>query len=113
MFMKAVVLEQVTSDPSMISVPTRKNCATDLSERPNPVQYLTYFNCGHVTILHNGTTLREFSLVVDESNVVPIKDNKTEKKNPGPTMRMTQGDHVKITVYNSKSSLHYLVTVSS
>lgn len=77
---------------------------------------MTYFNCGHVTILQNGTTLREFSLVVDESNVIPITDSKTgpvllkawtfNNTIPGPTMRMTQGDLVKITVYNSKSSLH-------
>lgn len=106
----------ITSDPSMISVPIGKNCASNLSERPNPVQYLTYFNCGHVTKLQNGTTLREFSLVVSENNAVPITGNKTDpvlfkawtfnNTIPGPTMRMTQGDLVKITVYNSKSSLH-------
>ena len=68
----------ITSDPSMMSVPVGKNCATNLSERPNPVEYLTYFNCGHVTKLQNGNTIREFSLVVDESNVIPITDNKTD-----------------------------------
>ena len=111
-----VTTSPITSDPSMMSVPVGKNCATNLSERPNPVEYLTYFNCGHVTKLQNGTTIREFSLVVEESNVIPITDNKTDpvlikawtfnNTVPGPTMRMTQGDHVKITVYNSKSSLH-------
>ena len=56
---KAVVATSpITSDPSMVSVPAGKNCATNLSERPNPVQYLTYFNCGHVSKLQNGTTLR-------------------------------------------------------
>jgi hypothetical protein len=111
-----VATRPITSSPSMMSVPIGKNCATNLSERPNPVEYLTYFNCGHVTKLQNGTTLREFSLVVSENNVLPITDNKTDpvlynawtfnNTIPGPTMRMTQGDLVKITVYNSKSSLH-------
>ena len=27
-----------------------KDCTNNLSERPNATQYLTYFNCGHVTI---------------------------------------------------------------
>ena len=111
-----VATRPITSSPSMMSVPIGKNCATNLSERPNPVEYLTYFNCGHVTKLQNGTTLREFSLVASENNVLPITDNKTDpvlynawtfnNTIPGPTMRMTQGDLVKITVYNSKSSLH-------
>ncbi|MGI8719280.1 MAG: hypothetical protein ACR2KF_02030, partial [Nitrososphaeraceae archaeon] len=26
-----------------------KNCTTDLSKKPTPVEYLTYFNCGHVS----------------------------------------------------------------
>jgi len=104
------------SEPSMIPVAKGKNCATDLSMRPNATEYLTYFNCGHVTRLANGTTLREFSLVLDESSVLPITDNKTDpvlfkawtfnNTIPGPTMRMTEGDLVKITVYNSNSSKH-------
>jgi hypothetical protein len=111
-----VATSPITSDPSMISVPVGKNCATNLSERPNPVEYLTYFNCGHVTKLQNGTTLREFSLIVSENNVIPITENKTDpvlynawtfnNTVPGPTMRMTEGDIIKLTVYNSKDSLH-------
>ena len=73
-----VATSPITSNPSMMSVPVGKNCATNLSERPNPVEYLTYFNCGHVTKLQNGTTLRQFSLVVSENNVLPITDNKTD-----------------------------------
>ena len=102
-----VATSPITSDPSMMSVPVGKNCATNLSERPNPVEYLTYFNCGHVTKLQNGTTLREFSLIASENNVIQITDNKTDPSSWynawafniyhfRPTMRMTQGDHVKI-----------------
>src|SRR5919199_1037047 len=99
------------------SIPEGKNCATNLSERPNPIQYLTYFNCGHVSTLKNGTTLRQFSLIVSENNTIPISDLNTNDPVlfdawafngtiPGPTMRMTEGDHVQITVYNSNSSTH-------
>jgi FtsP/CotA-like multicopper oxidase with cupredoxin domain len=105
------------SDASLISVPQGKNCATDLSKRPNAIEYLTYFNCGHVNTFKNGTTLREFSLITSENNTIPISDvgsNDPVLFNawafngtvPGPTMRMTEGDHVKITVFNSNSSTH-------
>jgi FtsP/CotA-like multicopper oxidase with cupredoxin domain len=104
-------------DASLNSVPEGKNCATDLSKRPNAIEYLTYFNCGHIQTFKNGTTLREFSLITSENNTIPISDvgsNDPVLFNawafngtiPGPTMRMTEGDHVKITVFNSNSSTH-------
>jgi hypothetical protein len=112
-----LIASTLNSTPNMASIPEGKNCATNLSERPNPIQYLTYFNCGHVSTLKNGTTLRQFSLVVSENNVIPISDINTNDPVlynawtfndtiPGPTMRMTEGDHVQITVYNSNSSTH-------
>ena len=105
------------SDPSLNSVPIGKNCAKDMDERPNPIEYLTYFNCGHVTHYKNGTILRQFSLIVTENKPIPISDIDTNDPVlfhawtfndtiPGPTMRMTEGDHVEITVYNSNSSQH-------
>jgi hypothetical protein len=113
----SVQLERSTNNsiPNLASVPEGKNCATNLSERPNPIQYLTYFNCGHVTTFKNGTTLREFSLITSENNIIPISDIGTNDPVlfnawtfngtiPGPTMRMTEGDHVKITVYNDPNS---------
>jgi FtsP/CotA-like multicopper oxidase with cupredoxin domain len=105
------------SDSSLSSVPEGKNCATDLSKQPNAIEYLTYFNCGHVNTFKNGTTFREFSLITSENNTIPISDvgsNDPVLFNawafngtiPGPTMRMTEGDHIKITVFNSNSSTH-------
>src|SRR5262249_4695743 len=99
------------SDPSFNSVPVGKNCAKDMDERPNPIEYLTYFNCGHVTHYKNGTILRQFSLIITENKSIPISDIDTNDPVlfhawtfngtiPGPTMRMTEGDHVEITVYN-------------
>jgi hypothetical protein len=110
-----LIASTLNSTPNLASVPEGKNCATNLSERPNPIQYLTYFNCGHVSTLKNGTTLRQFSLIASENNVIPISDINTNdpvlyngwtynNTIPGPTMRMTEGDHVQITVYNSDSS---------
>ena len=112
-----LITSTLNSTPNLASVPEGKNCATNLSERPNPIQYLTYFNCGHVSTLKNGTTLRQFSLIVSENNTIPISDINTNdpvlynawtfnNTIPGPTMRMTEGDHVQVTVYNSNSSTH-------
>jgi len=54
-----VATSPITSNPFMMSVPIGKKCAINLSERPNPVEYLTYFNCGHVIKLQNGTTITD------------------------------------------------------
>jgi manganese oxidase len=91
-----------------------KNCTNNLSERPNETQYLTYFNCGHVTTNDKTkTTTRQFTLIAEENHTIPISTighkfhawtyNGTV---PGPTMRMTQGDHIQITLINSKDSKH-------
>ena len=112
-----IIESTLNSTPNMASVSEGLNCAKNLSERPNPIQYLTYFNCGHVSTLNNGTKLRQFSLIVSENNTLPISDISTNDPVlfnawtfndtiPGPTMRMTEGDHVQITVYNSNSSTH-------
>jgi len=105
----------ISPDLSLKSVPVGENCAKDMDDHPNPLEYLTYFNCGHVTQYKNGTLVRHFSLIVAENKAIPISDINTKDPVlfhawtfndtiPGPTMRMTEGDHVEITVYNSKSS---------
>src|SRR5919202_1237755 len=112
-----LIASTLNSTPNLASVPEGPNCAKNLSERTNPIQYLTYFNCGHVSTLENGTKLRQFSLIASENNTIPISDINTNdpvlfdawtfnSTIPGPTMRMTEGDHVQITVYNSNSSTH-------
>src|SRR6187200_1920551 len=72
-----LIASTLNSKPNMVSVPEGSNCAKNLSERPNPIQYLTYFNCGHVSTLENGTKLRQFSLIVSENNTIPISDINT------------------------------------
>ena len=55
----------ITSN-SMLSVQSYdklKNCATDQHTPTTGITYLTHFSCGHVTILKNGTTLRQFTII--------------------------------------------------
>ena len=97
-----------------------KNCTTHLNEVPNMEQILTYFNCGHTTFYHNGTTLRKYSLLIEEKHQLPItlpEDTKQpiifpswtfNSSIPGPTLRMTQGDHIEITVINKGTMPHSL-----
>ena len=88
----------------------QKNCTTDLSKRPNSIEYLTHFNCGRVSE-ENGQTVREFTLIAEENQNVSIS-NEGHIMNawafngtvPGPTMRFTEGDLVRITVINSEES---------
>jgi FtsP/CotA-like multicopper oxidase with cupredoxin domain len=91
----------------------QKNCTTDLDKRPTSIEYLTHFNCGRVSQGENGQTIREFTLIIEENQNITISNaghyfdawtfNGTV---PGPTMRMTEGDLVRINVINSKDNQH-------
>lgn len=95
-----------------------KNCATHTNEVPNMEQILTYFNCGHTTFFNNGTTLRNYTLIIEQNHKLPISLAEDTKKPilfpawsfnssiPGPTLRMTQGDHISITVVNKGDMPH-------
>ncbi|MGH9973364.1 MAG: multicopper oxidase domain-containing protein, partial [Nitrososphaeraceae archaeon] len=98
-----------------------KNCTTDLSKKPTSVEYLTYFNCGHVSKDESGRTVRQFTLIVQENQKIPISyeghifDGWTFNGTiPGPTIRVTEGDLVRIRVINSNdnSNPHSLHTHS-
>lgn len=75
----------------------------------NPVKaqdYLHTFNYGNID---NTTNTRHFTLIVKENQTIPISSTGPQKFDawtfngtvPGPTMRMTEGDNVSITVINS------------
>ena len=90
-----------------------KNCAADLSKKPTPAEYLTYFNCGHVSKDQTGRTVRQFTLIVQEHQKIPISyeghifDAWTFNGTvPGPTIRVTEGDLVRIRVINSNENEH-------
>jgi FtsP/CotA-like multicopper oxidase with cupredoxin domain len=64
-----------------------------------------------VTVFDNGTTLRNFTLIAQENTNVSISNNGLtfnawtyNGSIPGPTMRMTEGDHIQITLINSKTN---------
>jgi len=90
-----------------------KNCTTDPSKKPTSIEYLTYFNCGHVSKDESGKTVRQFTLIVQENQKIPISyeghifDGWTFNGTiPGPTIRVTEGDLVRIRVINSNDNSH-------
>lgn len=112
------VFAQVPASPQVPANPISqeqydklKNCTTDLSKKPTPVEYLTYFNCGHVSKDETGKTVRQFTLIVEENQKIPISyeghifDAWTFNGTiPGPTIRVTEGDLVRIRVINSNEN---------
>jgi len=101
-----------TSPMSVHQYDKLKNCTPNLSKHPNSIEYLTNFNCGHISE-GNGTTLRDFTLIIEENQKIPVS-NEGHIFNgwtfngtiPGPTMRVTEGDHVRIKVINSPGNQH-------
>jgi len=90
-----------------------KNCTTDPSKKPSPVEYLTHFNCGHVSKDGTGKTVRQFTLIVDEDQKIPITyeghifEGWTFNGTiPGPTIRVTEGDLVRIRIINSNDNIN-------
>jgi Multicopper oxidase len=113
-----------SAQESVINYDISKNCANvnHLADTLNPTSYLTYFNCGHTVVDKNGTTTRHFSLIVREDKKIPITLGNPDTKTPpilwnawtfngsipAPTMRMTAGDKVFVTVYNQGAMMHSL-----
>jgi FtsP/CotA-like multicopper oxidase with cupredoxin domain len=98
-----------------------KHCSPDQTYgNTNYLTYLQHFACGHVTVFNNGTVLRQFTLFVEDfhgsGSPLAISTNKTDPvifhawefngTVPGPTLRVTQGDHVQITVINRNTSAY-------
>ena len=80
----------------------------------DPMKYLREFNYGKVSKLSDGKTLREFTLVASDNLVKEISPgvfynvwtfNGTV---PGPTIRATEGDIVRINFINNGSMQHSL-----
>jgi FtsP/CotA-like multicopper oxidase with cupredoxin domain len=77
----------------------------------DPMKYLREFNYGKVSTTDNGTTLREFTIIAQDKNleVSPgvFMDAWTFNGTiPGPTIRATEGDLVKIKFINNGSKPH-------
>ena len=80
----------------------------------DPMKYLREFNYGKVSKLSDGKTLREFTLVASDNLVKEVSPgvfynvwtfNGTV---PGPTIRATEGDTVRINFINNGSMPHSL-----
>lgn len=107
-------ITNITASPLSVSAYDKlKNCTTDLNKRPTAIEYLTYFNCGHVSTSSTGQTIRDFTLIIDENQKIPVSDEghifdgwTFNGTIPGPTMRVTQGDHVRIKVINNPENQH-------
>ena len=78
----------------------------------DPMEYLREFNYGEVSTLPDGTTLREFTIIAEDDRIMEVSPgvffnvwtfNGTV---PGPTIRATEGDLVRINFINNGSKPH-------
>jgi FtsP/CotA-like multicopper oxidase with cupredoxin domain len=89
---------------------------TDKDSVVDPEKYLREFNYGRVSTLPNGSTLREFTLVASDQLVKQVSPGVSYNvwtfngTVPGPTIRATEGDIVRINFINNGSLPHSLHT---
>lgn len=78
----------------------------------DPDKYLREFNYGRISKLENGTTVREFTIIAEDDKIMEISPgvfynvwtfNGTV---PGPTIRATEGDIVRVKFINNGSKSH-------
>lgn len=78
----------------------------------DPMKYLREFNYGKISVLPDDTTLREFTIIAEDDKIMEISPgvfynvwtfNGTV---PGPTIRATEGDLVRINFINNGSKEH-------
>jgi len=77
----------------------------------NPTEVLTDYDYGEVSTLPNGQTLREYEFVAVNRNieVLPGIEYPAWTYNgriPGPTLRCTEGDHIRIIFTNGSNHPH-------
>jgi hypothetical protein len=96
-------------DPISLNI-TLKNAVVD------PMKYLREFNYGRVSELPNGTILREFTLVASDDKIKEISPGvfynvwTFNGTIPGPTIRATEGDLIRIQFINNGSKSHTIHT---
>ena len=82
----------------------------------DPDKYLRAFDYGRVSTLADGTILREFTLVADDRQVMEISPGvfynvwTFNGTIPGPTLRATEGDLIRINFINNGSKPHSIHT---
>jgi len=85
---------------------------TEATVEFDPMEYLREFNYGKVSTLPDGKILREFTIIAEDDQVMEVSPgiffnvwtfNGTV---PGPTIRATEGDIVRINFINNGSKEH-------
>ncbi len=78
----------------------------------DPMDYLRNFDYGKISTLPDGTTLREYTIVAEDDKVMEISPGvfynvwTYNGSVPGPTIRATEGDIVRINFTNNGSKEH-------
>jgi FtsP/CotA-like multicopper oxidase with cupredoxin domain len=94
-------------DP-MNTVINPKNAVVD------PMKYLREFNYGRVSTLPNGTVIRDFTIIASDRQIKEISPGvfynvwTFNGTIPGPTIRATEGDIVRINFINNGTKFHSL-----
>lgn len=82
----------------------------------DPDKYLRSFNYGRISTLSDGTTVREFTLIADDNKVMEVSPGvfmsvwTFNGTIPGPTLRATEGDLIRINFINNGSKAHSIHT---
>jgi len=82
----------------------------------DPEKYLRSFNYGRVSTLPNGTIVREFTLIASDDKVMEVSPGvfmnvwTFNGTIPGPTLRATEGDLIRINFINNGSKPHSIHT---
>ena len=78
----------------------------------DPMKYLREFNYGRTSALSNGTSLREYTLIASDQQTKEVSPGvfynvwTFNGTIPGPTIRATEGDLVRITLINNGTKFH-------
>ena len=78
----------------------------------DPMKYLREFNYGRTSALSNGTSLREYTLIASDQQTKEVSPGvfynvwTFNGTIPGPTLRATEGDLVRVTLINNGTKFH-------
>jgi FtsP/CotA-like multicopper oxidase with cupredoxin domain len=81
--------------------PTSQDSRSDTATI-DPARYLREFNYGRISTSENGTVIRDFTIIADDSQTVEVSPGvfynawTFNGTIPGPTIRATEGDLVRV-----------------
>ncbi|MEG4066773.1 multicopper oxidase domain-containing protein [Microcoleus sp. Pol11C2] len=108
----AIALQNLTRKPTSVArIPPIPADALTVS-KINPMQIARDFDYGTVT-RENGRTVREFRLeantsIVQLNSAVTFNAWNVNNRVPGPTLRATEGDRIRVIFYNKAGDSHSL-----